>query len=109
MSLSYYLARNDKSVAIFELVNQIEALTAELAAYKKDAEWQPIESAPKKSNILLAFKTGDVSVGYWDAFYAVAWVEPVSGELLARHYGDPLLWLPLPAPPDAAIAAQEPK
>ena len=38
MSLSYYLARNDKSVAIFELVNQVEALTTELAASQKECE-----------------------------------------------------------------------
>ncbi len=35
--LSYYLAKKNRSFAIFELVNQVEALTAELAAAKKDA------------------------------------------------------------------------
>lgn len=68
--------------------------------------------------ILLLFKDGAISVGYWDWYYAeggngfdgrhLAWIEPVSGEQLTRHYSAPIAWMPLsdllipeaPAPPD---------
>ena len=82
------------------------------------SEWNPIETAPKgggaecvtDSNwveppkILLLFD-GDVSVGYWDWYYAEggggynggsAWIEPCSGEQLDLHYDEPVAWLPLP-------------
>lgn len=90
-------------------------------------EWQPIASAPKGGGaelvtdpayvkppkILLCFADGDVSVGYWDWYYAeggsgyegdghLAWIEPVSGEQLTRHYSQPTHWMPLPAPPSGA-------
>lgn len=84
--------------------------------------WQSIETAPKGGGadsttnpawvepprILLLFAHGMMSVGYWDWYYAeggdgcthgVAWVEPVSGELLKDHYGLPTHWMPLPDPP----------
>jgi hypothetical protein len=91
------------------------------------SEWQPIETAPNGSGvdgpqdvrdpryiapprILLLFADGSVSVGYWDWFYAeggrgyegdghLAWIEPVSGEQLTRHYSKPTHWMPLPEPP----------
>ena len=78
--------------------------------------WQDIETAPKgggaKSTtdpkwldppkILLKFGSGELSVGKWDWYYAEdgngfqgcsAWVEPVSGELLAMYYDEPIGWL----------------
>lgn len=81
--------------------------------------WQPIETASKgvwaplvidpqwvePPQILLRFAKGEVSVGYWDWYYAeggsgythgIAWVEPVSGELLRDHYGVPIGWMSLP-------------
>lgn len=84
--------------------------------------WQSIETAPKGGGadlvtdpayvepprILLRFAGGEVSVGYWDWYYAeggngvthgIAWVEPISGELLRDHYGPPTGWMPLPEPP----------
>jgi len=57
--------------------------------------------------ILLLFD-GDVSVGYWDWYYAdggngctngAAWIEPLSGDLLSLHYDSPEAWQPLPSPP----------
>ena len=55
--------------------------------------------------ILLFFDDGNISVGYWDAYYAeggrgyeggLAWIEPISGERLDMHYDSPIGWLPLP-------------
>jgi hypothetical protein len=110
MSLSYYLAKKNKSVAIFELVNKVEALTAELAAYKRDAEWQPIESAPKTSRAIM------VHCAEYKNTYIVTWGD-VGNLTWWRIFGyggalteTPTHWKPLPAPPiAAAIAAQEPK
>ena len=82
-------------------------------------KWLPIETAPKGGGaartddpewirpprILMRFGGGEVSVAYWDWYYAeggngcthgVAWVEPVSGEQLCDHYGIPDGWMPLP-------------
>lgn len=84
------------------------------------SEWQPMETAPKGSGpdllvtdpqyvappqILLLFEGGDVSVAYWDWYYAegghgctdgFAWIEPCSGEQLNLHYNEPVGWMPLP-------------
>jgi len=89
-------------------------------------EWQPIKTAPKGGGaemttdpawvdpprILLLFGGGEVSVGYWDWYYAecgrgftggeeTAWIEPISGEKLALNYDQPVGWMPLPDPPKA--------
>jgi len=82
--------------------------------------WQPIETAPKDGGIdaqrvLLLFANGDVSVAYWDLYYAEggrgyqgcdAWIEPVSGELLANQYNEPTHWQPLPPPPQPPAHCQ---
>ena len=84
----------------------------------RDLKWQDMELAPKGGGaklvtdpnytdppkILLRF--GDnVSVGYWDWYYAeggrgyeggLAWIEPVSGERLDLQYGAPTSWMPIP-------------
>ena len=83
------------------------------------SEWRPIRSAPKGGGadlvtdpawveppkILLRFDNGEISVGYWDWYYAEggngyqgteAWIEPISGELLALTYDNPIEWMPLP-------------
>lgn len=61
-----------------------------------------MSTAPRDGTwLLLWFVDNEFSVGYWDAYYAeggrgcthgVAWVEPVSGELLRDHYGEPRGW-----------------
>ena len=84
--------------------------------------WQSMDSAPKGGGaemrmdqayvepprILLQFPDGEISVAYWDWYYAeggggctdgVAWTEPVSGEPVSRQYGSPVKWKPLPTPP----------
>lgn len=86
--------------------------------------WQPIETAPKGGGaelvtdpawidppeVLLLFGGNVRRVGKWDWYYAeggdgdscadgVAWVDPVSGDLLATHYGAPTDWMPLPEAP----------
>lgn len=85
-------------------------------------DWQPIETAPKGGGaemitdpawveppqILMLFEDGEVSVTYWDWYWAegghgyngsLAWIEPCSGEQLSLHYGSPTHWMPLPNPP----------
>jgi hypothetical protein len=84
--------------------------------------WQPMETAPKGGGaervddpkwveppkILLLFDEGEISVGYWDWYYAedghgydggLAWIEPCSGEKLDHIYGLPIKWQPLPLEP----------
>jgi hypothetical protein len=84
----------------------------------KPSEWQPMETAPKGGGaecvsdpkwvepprILLLFD-GDVSVAYWDWYYAeggsgyrggLAWIEPCSGKHLDLHYDAPTAWMPIP-------------
>lgn len=55
--------------------------------------------------ILLLFQGGQISVGYWDWYYAEggrgyrggeAWIEPCSGERLDIHYDKPIGWMSLP-------------
>lgn len=75
-----------------------------------DTKWEPIETAPKGTggdypHVLLLFSEGEVSVGYWDLYWAEggfgyngssAWIEPVSGEQLDLHYDEPIGWMELP-------------
>lgn len=84
------------------------------------SEWRTIESAPKGGGaelvtdpdwvepprILLRFADGNVSVAYWDWYYAeggsgctngFAWIEPCSGEPLDLHYDELVEWMPIPA------------
>ena len=72
--------------------------------------WMLIETLHGKSlepgtRILLMFAGEQVSVAYWDLYYAPggrgyrgleAWVEPVSGELLQGEYGLPIAWMQIP-------------
>lgn len=89
------------------------------------SSWRTMESAPKGGGaplwidpprILLLFSDGNVSVAYWDWYYAdatdgqswgfiggkgctdgFAWVEPCSAEPLNLHYEEPVVgWMPLP-------------
>jgi hypothetical protein len=87
--------------------------------------WRPIETAPKGGGaammtdpswvdpprVILLFAGGEVAIGRWDYYYdeggcgctdGIAWVDPVSDELLALHYDAPIRWMPLPVPPTAS-------
>ena len=71
------------------------ALSAQVVAKEQQAEWQPIETAPKDSSyVLLAGKyRNDVASGYWlQSAYAGngAWIWP----FVHKH---PTHWMPLPA------------
>lgn len=100
--------------------------------------WQPIETALKGGfplgftgdrvttdpawveppKILLLCRDGNVSIAYWDWYYAEggngfdgsgeAWVEPCSGDLLKRHYAPAVCWMPLPNPPAHSGVGSEP-
>ena len=82
-------------------------------------DFKSMETAPKGSGpgavddpkyieppkILLLFEGGEISVGFWDWYYAEggngyeggeAWIEPISGEMLDSHYYAPVGWMPLP-------------
>lgn len=87
--------------------------------------WQSIDMAPKGGGaelitdpnwvepplILLFFADGNQVVCHWDWYYAPggkgyrcgisAWIEPVSGEQIALHYGEPTHWSPLFAAPES--------
>jgi hypothetical protein len=88
------------------------------------SEWQDISTAPKGGGaemvtdpawiepplILLAFEDGSQVIARWDWYYAkggcgfsdgCAWVEPISGDVVNLHYGNPTHWMPLPPPPKA--------
>lgn len=66
--------------------------------------WRPMSEAPVSGDcewVLLKFKDGKFSVGYWDLYYAeggrgyeggLAWIEPCSGERLDLHYDAPIGW-----------------
>jgi hypothetical protein len=105
---------------------ELDRLTTELAAYKKDAEWQPIESAPRDATAILVMrdiwpgtKSGRAEKCNGHNTYVSQWWadEGKNGEWVC-YMGrvqdplcpiDPTHWKPLPAPPfTAAIAAQEP-
>lgn len=72
------------------------------------SEWMIMETAPKDGDsikVLLKFNNGEISVGYWDLYYAEggdgyhggeAWIEPISGEKLDMYYDAPIGWMPLP-------------
>lgn len=79
------------------------------------SNWQPIETAPKGGgaemvtdqnyidppNILLKFDNGKQAVCHYDWYYPKdgcisGWVEPISGDQIALHYGEPTHWQPLP-------------
>ena len=86
------------------------------------SEWSEMACAPKGGGadmvtdpewiepplILLLFDCGSMSVCRWDYYYAIggsgytgglAWVEPVSGEMVDLTYDAPIGWMPLPEPP----------
>lgn len=94
-------------------------------ASRKQAVWQPIETAPKGGGarsvtdpawvppptILLYFpnSTHKIVSCYWDWYYAPdgngycgtsAWVEPTSGEVAALTHDEPTHWMPPPPPPE---------
>lgn len=86
-------------------------------------DWQKIETAPKGGGaeltsdpnwvkppeILLLCADGHMVVGRWEWYYAEggagwmgdvsAWSDSINGEQIARHYGEPTHWMPLPKPP----------
>ncbi len=83
------------------------------------SDWQPMETSPKTGyqRVLLLFSGGEVSVGYWDAYYAesgrgyvlggTAWIEPCSAERLDLHYDPPVAWMPLPERPPSPTPPSE--
>jgi len=63
--------------------------------------WQPMETVPKVetysedfgiNEVLLKFADRAVSVGYWTDD---EWREPLGGEVITIHYGEPIGWMPL--------------
>lgn len=69
-------------------------------------DWQPIETAPKDGNIMVAYATGFggafgilpvVSVAFWyDIGDTPGW-----NDLLYNTSSTPTHWMPLPEPPNA--------
>jgi hypothetical protein len=85
---NYYKIWNNQQTKITELESQVEAL-------RKDAEWQPIETAPKDgTRLLLIIDHGEHGDKIWTGLWADGW---------AVSYGKPenapTHWKPLPQPP----------
>ena len=78
-----------------KLRDEIAKLQAERDALKKDAEWKPIETAPKDgSEILLCGKKGRIANGVW-----MTATDRVGAWLWPYIKVEPTHWMPLPAPP----------
>jgi hypothetical protein len=101
-------ARNRANVA-FAALAELEAEQAATEAMRRDAGWQPIETAPKDGTGILVNAGGFC--------YAVEWQEEFGwwsvddnklGPFPLRGAG-PTHWMPLPAPPAALAAKQESK
>ena len=77
-------------------------------AVRAEREWQPIATAPKEGSILAAYTYGRrwvIEVVEWDKEYRV-WIGfGLSGDEESRELS-PTHWMPLPAPPAAAIRAR---
>ena len=76
---------------------EITRLRAEVERLRAEAEWQPIETAPKDgTRILVASKMGGVYlVSWWKGKRTARWdngARPL--------YSTPTHWHPLPAPPE---------
>lgn len=88
-----------------EATQEVEQLRAELAASREREarmQWQPIETAPTDgARILLCGKGGKIADGYYgqpDGF-----ANPKQFVWPYIH-ANPTHWMPLPAPPPAALA-----
>jgi hypothetical protein len=89
--------------ALYETRTERDRLTTELAAAKRDAEWQLIESATKDGQWIITFDGMEVEPNYWSKDFKMWAKTRGTKQDTVTH------WKPLPAPPDAAIAEQEPK
>jgi hypothetical protein len=66
-----------------------------------DGQWQPIETAPKMTAVLL-YAAG-YHIGHFNETNGKWWTQTdgtgTSGELILNSWGKPTHWMPLPAPP----------
>lgn len=60
--------------------------------------WQPISTAPKDGQNILAFKDGIMSTVRWLPMEKY-WTLCVPGTFILYHDWDPTDWMPLPGPP----------
>jgi hypothetical protein len=105
----------DAATLIDNQSTQITQLQAEVEALRKDAAWQPIETAPKDgSEILVAFKSVGVKCVSWTdhewdsssefALWCVTDNKFEPYPLRGYNSGDEIGWMPLPKPPIAGEA-----
>ena len=81
------------AVAMQEAQAEIDALKAQRDALLAAQQWQPIESAPKNTHLLLlAGNTPLIGVGLYDSYL---------GYWNWKYGEEPTLWMPLPPPPEA--------
>jgi hypothetical protein len=95
-------ARAIESAATAPLLEQIKELERQLEQTLRDAEWRPIETAPKDVTVLLyGAKRLEMCVGMHHS--RDGWVTDTTSEWATMY--PPTHWMPLPAPPaiDAAI------
>lgn len=77
------------------------------------SEWQPMETAPKDGQTILAHKPSglafsarqDVVPVHWTGWGGGAWENSTSGH---KVFDDLTHWMPLPAPPNARNQADRP-
>jgi len=91
-------AASAKAVVLTARNQELEAQLTE------QAQWQPIETAPKDGTSILVWKQGEAVVqGWWNrggAFNMPHWSTP-------SNLFDPTHWMPLLQPPLAALTAQQ--
>lgn len=90
-------AHSDDEFAQDELRSMAEGLAREVLAYRKAEAWQPIETAPHETLVVLGWYEGDV----WkqEIALASAGTRYPNGYSDRWQHGRASHWRPLPAPP----------
>lgn len=95
-----YLGRADDLLALISV--EMAATPSTDAVRRQAREWQPIETAPHETNILLAWRDWSLP-GQWRMEAGMAswgWRNEVASTM-SRH-GEATHWMPLPTPPAGA-------
>jgi hypothetical protein len=76
---------------------ELRALYAEPAPKQAELAWQPIETAPQNTEVIVAIQGGGVTIGSLMPTFGWTWIETDDEPEDARVIG----WMPLPTPPEA--------
>ena len=72
-------------------INLVDSLGRTLS---QNAQWQPIETAPKDGSIILVFGLNDINIAYWQSIDTQIFTDEFGHELYELTH-----WMPLPEPP----------